>query len=79
MQHLDQEQPAQAIECNDSDKVVDGGDEGTGSYRRVDVDLLEEQRDAGADGPGNEHGQQQGEADAGGHRDNANTDGLALE
>lgn len=40
MQHLDQEQPAQAIECNDSDKVVDRRDERTGSNRRIDVDLL---------------------------------------
>ena len=39
MQHLDQEQPAQAIECNDSDKVVDRRDERT-EATRIDVDLL---------------------------------------
>ena len=59
MQHLDQEQPAQAIECNDSDKVVDRRDERTGSNRRIDVDLFKEQRNAGADGTGNQHCQQQ--------------------
>ena len=67
MQHLDQEQPAQAIECNDSDKVVDRRDERTGSNRRSDVELFEEQRNAGADGTGNQHCQQQCDADAGGN------------
>ena len=67
MQHLDQEQPAQAIECNDSDKVVDRRDERAGSNRRIDVDLFKEQRNAGADGTGNQHGQQQCDADAGGN------------
>ena len=42
MQHLDQEQPAQAIECNDSDKVVDRCDQRAGSNRRIDVDLFKE-------------------------------------
>lgn len=40
MQHLDQEQPAKAIERNDSDKVVDRCDQRAGSNRRIDVDLL---------------------------------------
>ena len=68
MQHLDQEQPAQAIECNDSDKVVDRCDQRAGSNRRIDVDLFKEQRNAGADGTGNQHSQQQRDTDAGGNR-----------
>ena len=67
MQHLDQEQPAKAIERNDSDKVVDRRDERTGSNRRIDVDLFEEQRNAGADCTGNQHCQQQCDAAAGGN------------
>lgn len=55
MQHLDQEQPAKAIERNDSDKVVDRCDQRAGSNRRIDVDLFKEQRNAGADGTGNQH------------------------
>ena len=78
MQDTHKQETAETIVGNNCHQVVDGGDQGTGSYSRVHMNLLEKQRDAGSHRPGNDHGQHQGKADTAGHRV-SKTEGLALE
>ena len=77
MQDTHKQEAAETIVGNNCHQVVDGGDQGTGSYSRVHMNLLEKQRDAGSHRPGNDHGQHQGKADTAGHRV-SKTEGLAL-
>ena len=78
MQDTHKQEATETIVGNNCHQVVDGGDQGTGSYSRVHMNLLEKQRDAGSHRPGNDHGQHQGKADTAGHRV-SKTEGLALE
>ena len=44
MKHSDQQNTTQSIVSYNCNKVVDGRNKWSGCYRRVDIDLLEEQR-----------------------------------
>ena len=51
MEHIHQKQQGQSIVGHHGHQIVDRRDQRAGGHRRIDVDLFEEQRNAGADVP----------------------------
>ena len=69
MQQIQQQEPGQAVVGDGGHQVVHGGDQGAGGHSRIDVQLFEEHGNAGSGDAGQCHGDQQGDADAGGNRE----------
>lgn len=59
MEHVDQEDRAQAVVRDDRHQVIDRGDQRPRSHGRVHLDLVEKHRDQRSGRAGDEHGQHQ--------------------
>ena len=67
MKNIDQQDPAESVICDHSDKVVDSSDQRSGSNGRVHSDFVEKHGDQGSDQAGDHHGNQEGKTDTGGY------------
>ena len=68
MKHSNQQNTTQSIVSYNRNKVVDGRNKWSGCYRRVDIDLLEEQRNQCTHRTGNYHCHHKRQTDAAGYR-----------
>ena len=64
MEHLNEHDHGKAIVDHHGHQIVDGGDERAGGHGGVNVDLVEQHRDHGADQTGNDNGGEERETDA---------------